>query len=777
MLENGQILAARFALLRRLGAGRWGEVWLAREHDRDRDVALKILAPDLAREPALRARFLDAARLQADLHHPHILACDGAIDADPCIAIFEHASGGDLGPWRGRSSADLVAVLAGIAQGLSALHERRFVHRDLKSSNVLLGDDGRVKLSDLGVAARIGERDSVPPGSPFSASPQQQDGEPPAIADDVYGFGALAYELLSGYPPHYPDAAAARSGGPPAASIPARMPVPAALAQLVLACLARSPEERPRDMNEVREALAQLPGPTTGAVAPAAAVPRAVLRPPQDAAATIEPRWRRTTGDDVQPTRGQGLRRGLVAAAFAILLVGAALVLFVLPRLVPPPPTAAAPTPQEQAQLESAKANALEQKERNLKKLAEAKLEFERLLPGTRQRLDKLVERSAADWGGEAFERARKGFDSANKRFADGEYDVALAELKRVMPDLTATETAAAGVLRTALTAGNSALEQGTAAEAERQFSLALKLQPDHPQAKRGLERARNLDELRRLLADAARLEDEGKSGEAAAAYRKALALDRDSAVANQGLARLASAESSAAFGAAMSAGLEALARLDYGAAQAAFERAERIRPGAPEVQDGLAQVARAQGDAGIATHLAEAERAEREERWQSALEGYRRALAIDANLLAAQQGVERAEPRAALEAQLHGFAARPERLFSSEVRAAARNSLVRASAIEPAGPVLRRQIEAVDKLVAAAEVPIAVALTSDNQTDVTIYRIGRLGLFERKDMELLPGRYTIVGTRSGFRDVRRELTVLPGQVPSPVAIRCEEPI
>ena len=72
---------------------------------------------------------------------------------------------------------------------------------------------------------------------------------------------------------------------------------------------------------------------------------------------------------------------------------------------------------------------------------------------------------------------------------------------------------------------------------------------------------------------------------------------------------------------------------------------------------------------------------------------------------------------------------------------------------------------------------PIAVALTSDNQTDVTIYRIGRLGLFERKDMELLPGRYTIVGTRSGFRDVRRELTVLPGQVPPPVAIRCEEPI
>jgi hypothetical protein len=70
------------------------------------------------------------------------------------------------------------------------------------------------------------------------------------------------------------------------------------------------------------------------------------------------------------------------------------------------------------------------------------------------------------------------------------------------------------------------------------------------------------------------------------------------------------------------------------------------------------------------------------------------------------------------------------------------------------------------------------VALASDNLTEVTIHRVGRLGTFERKDMELLPGRYTVVGVRPGYRDVRRQLDLLPGrEAPPPLTIRCEEPI
>ena len=86
---------------------------------------------------------------------------------------------------------------------------------------------------------------------------------------------------------------------------------------------------------------------------------------------------------------------------------------------------------------------------------------------------------------------------------------------------------------------------------------------------------------------------------------------------------------------------------------------------------------------------------------------------------------------------------------------------------------VCRRELEA----VLGAIPDERVALTSDNVTDVQVYRVGKLGLFESRELELMPGRYTVVGTREGYRDVRKEINLVPGAAPPVVTIRCEEPI
>jgi tetratricopeptide (TPR) repeat protein len=516
--------------------------------------------------------------------------------------------------------------------------------------------------------------------------------------------------------------------------------------------------------------------------APAEAQPGAqrtpvALRPPIATEPAIAPQWSRpaTAGPTPQQLRSEGFRRGLVAATFLVLLLGAGFVFFLLPRWVERGAEAGAPAVPAAAPVAAAPAPV--EPGTDLEGLAEAKREFDELRPTVVQRLEELEARAAGVWGGETFARGKRTLSEADAAYGRREHEAALERLRAADADLAATRKLAAEQLAAALSAGASALGQGDAATARDRFGRALQIDPANAVAKRGLERAGTLDEVTTLLAEARAAAERGDRAAAEAAYRKALALDRDARAAREGLARLQSEAGNAAFATAMSQGLEALARGDYAAAREAFERAGKIRPGAPEVADGLAQVERALGDRALAAHVGAAQQAERDERWAEALAEYRKALAIDRNLALAKQGVERAEPRAMLDAELAAYLERPERLFSPDVRAAARTAIARARGLGEPGPALSRQIAAAETLITAAETPQRVSLTSDNQTDVTVYRVGRIGTFERKDLELLPGRYTVVGMRAGYRDVRREFTLLPGREAPTVAIRCEEPI
>ena len=151
--------------------------------------------------------------------------------------------------------------------------------------------------------------------------------------------------------------------------------------------------------------------------------------------------------------------------------------------------------------------------------------------------------------------------------------------------------------------------------------------------------------------------------------------------------------------------------------------------------------------------------------------------LELDSTVAAANEGVTRVSPRAALNEQLELYLTQPERLFSQPVRAAAYQSLERAKAIANPGPVLQGQISKLSEWLARANAPVAVALQSDNQTQVTIYRVGVLGAFDQRSLELVPGTYTVVGTRPGYRDVRRQINVVPGAPLEPIVIRCEDRI
>jgi serine/threonine protein kinase len=241
-------IADRYTLAEKLGSGGQGQVWRAFDAQNLESVALKILFRSFACGSDPLELLQREYAVVGELDHPLILKtypplCDG----DLAILPMKLATGGDLRQLRGTPYLEIVPVLIELAHALEHAHEHGVVHRDLKAANVLFDGRGRVQLADFGVGTGW---------SPFSASPQQLKGLPPAPSDDLYGLGALAFELLTGTPPYFPDFTVRRVLEDP---VPVMEPVhlaPARLLGLVRSLLAKNPRHRPQSIGLVITGLA-----------------------------------------------------------------------------------------------------------------------------------------------------------------------------------------------------------------------------------------------------------------------------------------------------------------------------------------------------------------------------------------------------------------------------------------------------------------------------------------------------------------------------------------
>jgi serine/threonine-protein kinase len=256
-VHPGRALSARYVLHERLGAGGQGEVWRARDHERGADLALKILQPPPGRSAVAWDALVHEHDSVSGLDHPHILKVYPPEREDGTFLLpMELAAGGDLRRLRGSDYLTVVPVLIEIAQALEHAHQNGVIHRDLKPANVLFDSRGSVKVADFGVSGRTPAAGRDTRGlSPFAASPEQLRGEPPATADDIYGLGALAYELLSSHPPHYPRFDARRAQHEPVPPLVPADPMPPRLDRLIARMLARDARDRPPGMRDVIEEL------------------------------------------------------------------------------------------------------------------------------------------------------------------------------------------------------------------------------------------------------------------------------------------------------------------------------------------------------------------------------------------------------------------------------------------------------------------------------------------------------------------------------------------
>src|SRR5262245_12457033 len=258
-----------------LGAGGMGEVFRAKDTRLGRDVAIKVLPQHLSANPEVRTRFEREAKTVSSLNHPNICTLfDVGRENDTDYLVMELVDGETLAQRLARGplpSADVLGLGAQIADALSRAHLAGVVHRDLKPGNVMLTKSG-AKLMDFGLARATGLgvaggtsglaaalSQSPTMAAPLTAegtivgtfqymAPEQLEGKEADARSDVFAFGAVLYEMMTGQRAFRGDSEAAVIaailGSPPAAPSTIRPAVPVSLDRLVGACLARDPDER-----------------------------------------------------------------------------------------------------------------------------------------------------------------------------------------------------------------------------------------------------------------------------------------------------------------------------------------------------------------------------------------------------------------------------------------------------------------------------------------------------------------------------------------------------
>ncbi len=261
-LEPGHLLGQRYRLQRRVASGGMADVWAAQDDVLRRFVAVKVMRPDTDHEELFALRFRDEALHSAALIHTNIATVFDYGEDDDGVAflVMELVDGKPLSQVireQGPLPADRVrSVIGQCALALGVAHEVKVVHRDVKPANILVRDDGLVKLTDFGIARAVDASGHTRAGdllgTPSYLSPEQALGRPATGASDLYALGVVAHEMLSGTKPFdkpTPIATAMSHIHEPPPPLPDD--VPEDLAGVIDDLLAKEPRDRPENARAV----------------------------------------------------------------------------------------------------------------------------------------------------------------------------------------------------------------------------------------------------------------------------------------------------------------------------------------------------------------------------------------------------------------------------------------------------------------------------------------------------------------------------------------------
>jgi serine/threonine-protein kinase len=269
MASPSTVFADRYELIREIARGGMADVYLARDSKLDRPVALKVLSPELSRDPSFVERFRREAQSAAGLNQPNIVGIfDWGQEHGTSFIVMEYVDGQTLRDLIQREGtvapAQIADIGADIAAALSFAHQNGVVHRDVKPGNVLITTAGQVKVTDFGIARASGSNDGLTRtgavmGTATYFSPEQAQGLAVDGRSDVYSLGVVLFEMATGQPPFAGDSPVSTAYKhvredvvPPSRLVPS---IPLELERVILTCLAKDPADRYQSADDVRADL------------------------------------------------------------------------------------------------------------------------------------------------------------------------------------------------------------------------------------------------------------------------------------------------------------------------------------------------------------------------------------------------------------------------------------------------------------------------------------------------------------------------------------------
>ncbi|MBT5700591.1 MAG: hypothetical protein HOI67_04000 [Gammaproteobacteria bacterium] len=642
-------------------------------------------------------------------------------------------------------------LLQQILGALTYAHHLGITHGTLCPGNILVNTSGGVHITGFAMPFA-----TEPADEQAYLSPQVLAGRDPGTDDDIYSLGCLLFRVLTGKRWEK--------------GVELDLPLDTHLERQLRAMLSESPFERPTTLLELRESLGNHFEGSSTTIDSVAFSRRS---------AAVQEATTATTPDLIGKRQDQAIPLQRVLIAGASLLFFAGLLFAFLPTNTP---TGDTPSQNSATAVTANEATAIPETQPVVTPLETARLEMfqeqgEKLTRGILRQQLELEDTGVIFWGPIEYGDIGADLDAADNLYREKQFQSALDHYKAVSASLSQLQSRATSELQKHTAWGDAALLKGDVEAALTSFTIAVAIDRDNEDLRHKLGRAETLGEVQELVRQGQVFERNGELNDAKKAFKIASNIDSEWQPAKKGMSRVQGAIQKRNFQIAMSEGFLAISNNNFGAAREGFTRAKNILPNSSEPDDGFLQIEQSERNEIILGHQKKAVEHIASENWPGAIREYEAALSIADSLEFAVNGLVYAKSRLALKQKLQEFLSDPTLLQSDPGLAEASATLRLASRAQPKTDQLLNHIDILARLISTARIEIPVTINSDGKTDVIVRRHAALGEITSKKVYLIPGRYTVVGQRLGYRDVREDVVVLAGKPPPILEIASKERI